>query len=73
MELKEYRKLRKLSRAAFGKLVHASGVQVWRWETGMSMPKPDTVEAIRIGTGGAVTADDLHKAVAAAKKSKAAA
>lgn len=64
MKLKDYRQLRRLSRAAFGQLVGVTGVQVWRWETGRSMPKPAVVDAIRAGTGGAVTAEDHHQAVA---------
>ncbi len=58
MKLIEYRKLRGLTRARFGQLVGATGVSVWRWETGRALPKPETAEAIRAGTGGAVTADD---------------
>lgn len=65
MRLKDYRQLRGLSRAAFGQLVGVTGIQVWRWETGRSMPKPAVVDAIRAGTGGAVTAEDHHQAVAA--------
>ncbi|MEY4952372.1 MAG: putative antitoxin of bacterial toxin-antitoxin system, YdaS/YdaT [Pseudomonadota bacterium] len=63
MELKEYRRLRGLSRASFGRLVGVTGMQVWRWETGRSMPKPPVVDAIRSGTGGAVTAEDHQRAV----------
>lgn len=63
MKLKDYRQLRGLSRQQFGQLVGVTGVQVWRWETGRSMPKPEVVDAIRAGTGGAVTAEDHHQAV----------
>ena len=63
MKLKDYRLLRKLSRAAFGKLVGVTGLQVWRWETGRSFPKTPMIDTIRAGTGGAVTAEDHWQAV----------
>ena len=69
MKLKEYRKLRGLSRAKFGVLVQASGLTVWRWETGRSMPEPSKITLIKEVTKGAVTADDHHQAVAAREAS----
>jgi DNA-binding XRE family transcriptional regulator len=72
MKLQEYRKLRGLSRAAFGKLVGANWVTVYRWETGRSMPKPAMIQRIWANTQGAVTADDHHQAVATSKEGRAA-
>lgn len=63
MKLKDYRQLAKMTREQFGALVGVTGVQVWRWEAGRSMPKPRIVDVIRAGTGGAVTAEDHHQAV----------
>jgi transcriptional regulator with XRE-family HTH domain len=63
MKLHEYRKLRGMTREQFGQLVGVTGIQVWRWETGRSMPKPAVIDTIRAGTGGAVTAEDHHQAV----------
>ncbi len=72
MKLKEYRKLRGLSRAKFGKLIGVSGLQVWRYETGRTMPKPEVVQAIAGATQGAVTAQDCHDALLLAADGKAA-
>ena len=64
MKLKDYRDLKRISRAKFGALVGVGGIQVWRYETGRSVPKPAIVKAIADATAGAVTADDHHRAVA---------
>ena len=61
MRLEDYRKLRKLSRAGFGLLVGVSGIQIWRIERGLSMPRGRTVRAIYEESAGAVTAAD-HQA-----------
>jgi len=63
VQLIEFRKGRKLSRAALGKLVGVDGVTVWRHETGRSMPKPSQVRKYQEITEGAVTADDHQEAV----------
>lgn len=71
MKLKDYRELKGISRAKFGVLVGVGGIQIWRYETGRSMPKPEIVSAISAATQGAVTADDHHRAVAEAAAQKA--
>jgi DNA-binding XRE family transcriptional regulator len=63
MKLQDYRKLRGISRAKFGQLVGATGIQVWRWETGRCMPKPAMIQRIWANTQGAVTADDHQRAI----------
>ena len=63
MQLIEFRKGRKLSRAALGKMVGVDGITIYRWETGRSMPKPAQVRKVQEVTEGAVTADDHQQAV----------
>lgn len=58
MKLKDYRKLRSLTRADFGKLVGITGISVWRIETGRSFPRASTSRKIQEVTGGAVTVAD---------------
>ncbi len=65
MQLKDYRALRNLTRAAFGKLVGITGIQVWRIETGRCFPRAATARAITAATAGAVTAADHSAAVEA--------
>ena len=66
MQLLEFRKLRRLSRAALGReLGGVAGVTVWRWETGRAIPQPRMIARIREYSGGAVTADDHHQAAEA--------
>lgn len=65
MKLENYRELRGLSRAAFGKLVGVNWVTVYRWETGRCMPKPAMIKRIWASTQGAVTADDHQRAAEA--------
>lgn len=62
MKLQDYRKLRGLSRAGLGLLVGVTGIQIWRIETGRSMPRPVTVRSIYEESNGAVTADDHSRA-----------
>ena len=63
MQLQEFRKLRRLSRAALGReLGGVTGVSVWRWETGRAVPHSRMIQTIRTYTGGAVTADDFYLA-----------
>jgi hypothetical protein len=65
MKLADYRKLRGLSRAAFGQLVGVNWVTVYRWETGRCMPKPAMIKRVWANTQGAVTADDHQRATEA--------
>ena len=51
MKLKDYRQLAKMTREQFGALVGVTGVQVWRWEAGRSMPKPRIVD-VEVQRGG---------------------
>lgn len=62
MKLADYRKLKGYSRAKLGELLLVTGVTVWRWETGRSIPKPLMIRAIAHHTQGAVSADDHHRA-----------
>lgn len=63
MKLKDYRtKIAKLSRAKAAEQLGVHQIQVWRWETGRSVPEPETILAIVKWSGGKVTADELLKA-----------
>ncbi len=79
MELKQYRKLRKLTRAAFGQLAGITGIQVWRIETGRCFPRGTTIRKIVEVSDGAVTVADHsaafeahYKALAEKRAAKAA-
>ena len=59
MLLLNYRKLRKLTRAAAGKQLGVSGVTIYRWETGRQMPRRDDLQRISEWSAGAVQANDF--------------
>ena len=71
MKLKDWRKLKRLTRAGFGELIGVNGITVWRWESGRGLPSSDRMQKIWERTDGAVTADDHHRAVAEFKAGKA--
>ena len=60
MKLKEYRKLRGISAAEFGKLIGKTSVDIYRYEAGKITPNNDVVEAIYLQTRGAVEPNDFH-------------
>jgi transcriptional regulator with XRE-family HTH domain len=65
MKLKHYRtKIAKLSRAKAAAELGCDQVQLWRWETGRSVPTPGNIHAIIAWSKGKVTANEL---LAAAK------
>lgn len=59
MKLKDYRKLMNLTREQAGAQIGVSGITVWRWESGVSMPGPDMLIKIKAWSRDAVTADDV--------------
>ena len=59
MKLKDYRKLRGLTRRAAGEALGVNQITIWRWETGRSAPRPEQARVIIAWSAGAVTAADL--------------
>jgi transcriptional regulator with XRE-family HTH domain len=67
MKLKDYRNSQALSRAKAAEQLKVHDVQLWRWETGRSVPTPENILAIIKWSRGAVTAEEL---LAPAKKGR---
>ena len=59
MLLQDYRNSLKLSREKAGKALGVSGITVWRWETGRSMPEKPQLQKIAKWSKGKVTANDM--------------
>lgn len=59
MLLKDYRKLRNLTRAKAGEQLGVSGVSIYRWETGRQMPRREDLLNISKWSDGAVQANDF--------------
>ena len=59
MKLKDYRKLRGLTRRAVGEALGVNQITIWRWETGKTAPRRTQVRAVIAWSAGAVTAADL--------------
>jgi transcriptional regulator with XRE-family HTH domain len=65
MDLRTYRKQRRITLDEMGRAVGVTGVTVHRWETGKARPTLDAVERIEAATAGEVTARDFLRAPAA--------
>lgn len=59
MNLKTWRKSKKLTQAAAGELLGLSQPSLARIEAGEQWPTPETISLIETGTKGAVTANDI--------------
>ena len=62
MDMKQWRKLNKLSMAEAAKLMSLENARAYqRYETGENRPDAPLVERIRAVTDGSVTAEDHHR------------
>lgn len=60
MKLAEFLANRDLTLEAFGALIEVSPSAVHRYVTGKRIPKPRTMERIKVATGGLVQAVDFY-------------
>lgn len=60
MQLETYLKNHDKTHESFSKEIGVSSVSVYRYATGQRIPEPETMDKIRIVTGGAVTANDFY-------------
>lgn len=62
MQLLRFRtRVAKVSRASAGQALGVTGITVWRWETGRSIPTPPALKAIDSWSGGKVKPNDFIK------------
>lgn len=73
MDLKSWRKDRKLTQAAAGEILGLSQPTLAKIEAGDQWPQPDTIALIVDGTEGAVTANDILATYQAAQAAERAA
>ena len=61
MKLDQYLEANGLTLAKFGSLIGRSPATISRIARGINRPDWDTLEAIKLATAGAVTANDFHE------------